>query len=191
MNKLSRFLIKMIFIILICLLLLLLFKLTGLRVTLLMFFFVFLGKTWNYGTFKSDINSQFEDYYSLFNLKESFSKDELQKAYENEMDKLNNNQSITIDNRIHLMGVLNTAFETLINPQTKSEYDDKYNLVLEEINASTLKSSELNNNISNYVDGLIKQNLSPFVNFKLNSKETLGLLVCIILDLVFILPFLK
>lgn len=168
-----------------------LFKLTGLRTTLLMFFLVFVGKTWNYGSLKSDINSQFEDYYSLFNLKQDFNKDEIQGAYDNEIDKLNNNLSISIDNRLHLMGVLNTAFDTLINPQTKSEYDDKYSLILEEINASKLKSSELNNNIANYVDGLIKHNLSPFINFKLNSKDTLGLLFCIILDLVFILPFLK
>jgi hypothetical protein len=191
MNKLSRFLIKMVFIILILLLLLVLFKLTGLRVTLLMFFFVLVGKTWNYGSLRGDINSQLEDYYSLFNLKQNFSKDELQEAYDNEIDKLNNNLSTSIDNRLHLMGVFNTAFDTLNDSQTKNEYDDKYNLVLEEINASKLKSSELNNNIANYVDGLIKHNLSPFINFKLNSKDTLGLLFCIILDLVFILPFLK
>ena len=186
MNKLSRFLIKMVFIILIWLLLVMLFKLTGLRVTLLMIFFVLVGKTWNYGSLKDNIDSQFEDYYSLFNLKQDFTKDELQEAYDNEIDKLNNNLSISIDNRLHLMGMLNTAFDTLNDSQAKSEYDGKYNLVLEEINSSKIKSAELNNNIASYLDGLFKFNLSPFVNFRFKSKDTIGLLVCLILDLIFI-----
>ena len=68
MNKLSRFLIKMIFIILIWLLLIAIFKVTGLRATLLMLFLLFLGKTSNYGSLTEVVNSGLEDYYSLLNL---------------------------------------------------------------------------------------------------------------------------
>ena len=190
MNKLSRFLIKIIFVVLILFLLLLLLKLTGLRVTLLMFFFIFIGKTWNYGSLKSDVNLQMEDYYFLFNLKQEFSKEELLEAYNKEVEKLNTNLSVTIDNRLYLMGMLNTAYDTLNDSQAKSDYDHKYNLILKEINASQLKLAELNDNLSNYVGGLLKYNFSPFINLKLLSKDSIGIVGCLIIDLIFNLPFL-
>lgn len=190
MNKLSRFLIKMIFIILIMILLVMLFKLTGLRVTLLMFFFVFVGKTWNYGSFKSDINSQFEDYYSLFNLKQDFNKDELQGAYDNEIDKLNNNLSISIDNRLHLMSMLNTAFDTLNDPLLKSEYDITYNSLLDEIKKEEANMELQNQKFSTFVKGLLNYNIKPFQNYVFFSKNTIGILACLIIDLVFIIPLL-
>ena len=135
MNKLSRFLIKMIFIILIWLLLIAIFKVTGLRATLLMLFLLFLGKTSNYGSLTEVVNSGLEDYYSLLNLNQDIKKDELQSAYNNEIDKLNNNHSISIENRLHLMGILNDSFDTLNNTQAKSEYDNKYKMFMKEKNA--------------------------------------------------------
>lgn len=187
MSKTSRFLIKMIFIVLVCILMVIAFKLTGLKVTLLMFFFIFLGKTWGFGLNNVELNSQLDDYYSLFKLEHSFNKHDLQVAYDNEINRLNNDPSIGIEDRLHLMGLLNTAFDTLNNTDLKSDYDKKYNLMLEEINVSKLKNDEINNNVEKYIMGLIKHNLYPFINFKLLSFDTIGLLSCLILDLVFIL----
>lgn len=168
-----------------------LFKLTGLRATLLMFFIVFVGKTWNYASLKSYINSQFEDYYSLFNLKQDFNKDELQGAYDNEIDKLNNNLSISIDNRLHLMSMLNTAFDTLNDPLSKSEYDVKYNTLLDEIKKEKEKMEFQNKKFSTYFKGLLSYNLKPFKNYVFFSKNTIGILACLIIDLIFIIPFLR
>jgi len=176
----------MMMIILMSILLIVVFKITGLRVTMLMLFFVFLSKTWNYGLHNVSHNSQLEDYYSLFNLDINFKLAELQLAYDNEINKLNNNLSIGVEDRLHYMGLINTAFDTLNDPESKIEYNIKYNLLLDEINASKIKSDEINSNVAKYINELIKYNFSSFLNFKMFSIDTIGLLSCLLLDLVFL-----
>lgn len=186
MNKFYRFLIKLVFILLIWLLLIILFKATGLRITLLMFFFIFLGRTWSYGVLKNDINFQIDDYYSLFNLKHDFNETELEKAYNNEVEKLNNNLSIGIESRLQLMAMFNTAFDILNDPHFKSEYDLKYNLLAEELQTSNFKANEINNDFWKYLDGLFTHTFSRFINFNFKSKEIIGVLACLILDFILI-----
>jgi DnaJ-class molecular chaperone len=89
---------------------------------------------------KNDVNSQIDDYYSLFNLKEDFKKTELEQAYNNEVEKLNNNLSIGVESRLQLMALFNTAFDTLNDSNSKSEYDREYKLHAEQLQASKLKS---------------------------------------------------
>lgn len=186
MNKFYRFIIKLVFISMIWVLLIILFKATGLRITLLMFFFLFLWRTWSYEVLKNEINSQIDDYYSLFNLKHDFNKTELEKAYNNEVEKLNNNLSIGVENRLQLMAMFNTAFDTLNDSHSKSEYDLKYNLLVEELQTSKLKADEINNDFWKYVDGLFTYNFSPFINLNFKSKEIIGVLACLILDIILI-----
>jgi hypothetical protein len=162
-----------------------LFKATGLRCTLSLFFLVFLGKTWSYGASKNDVNSEIDDYYSLFNLKQDFNKTELEKAYNTEVEKLNNNLSIGLEYRLQLMAMFNTAFDTLNDSHSKSEYDLKYNLLAEQLQASKLKSEEINNDFWKYADGLFNYIISPFINFNFKSKEIIGVIACLILDLLF------
>ncbi|OBQ14493.1 MAG: hypothetical protein AN482_01900 [Anabaena sp. LE011-02] len=162
-----------------------LFKATGLRCTLSLFFLVFLGKTWSYGVSKNDVNSQIDDYYSLFNLKQDFNKTELEQAYNNEVEKLNNNLSIGVESRLQLMALFNTAFDTLNDSHSKSEYDLEYKLHAEQLQASKLKSEEINNDFWKYADGLFNYFISPFINFNLKSKEIIGVIACLILDLLF------
>ncbi len=163
-----------------------LFKATGLRCTLSLFFLVFLGKTWSYGMLKNDVNSQIDDYYSLFNLKEDFKKTELEQAYNNEVEKLNNNLSIGVESRLQLMALFNTAFDTLNDSNSKSEYDREYKLHAEQLQASKLKSEEINNAFWKYADGLFNYIISPFINFNFKSKEIIGVIACLILDIIFI-----
>jgi hypothetical protein len=186
MSKFYRFLIKLVFISMIWILLIMLFKATGLRCTLSLFFLVFLGKTWSYGMLKNDVNSQIDDYYSLFNLKEDFKKTELEQAYNNEVEKLNNNLSIGVESRLQLMALFNTAFDTLNDSNSKSEYDREYKLHAEQLQASKLKSEEINNAFWKYADGLFNYIISPFINFNFKSKEIIGVIACLILDIIFI-----
>lgn len=127
-----------------------------------------------------------DDYYSLFNLKHDFNKTELEKAYNNEVEKLNNNLSIGIESRLQLMAMFNTAFDILNDPNSKSEYDLKYNLLAEELQTSKIKADEIINDFWKYVDGLFTYTFSPFINFNFKSKEIIGVIACLILDIIFI-----
>lgn len=180
--------IKLVFIFLVWILLIVFFKVSGFRVTLSLFFFIFLGRTWNYKVLKDDVNSDIDDYYSLFELKHDFSKTELEQAYNNEIEKLSNNLSIGLEYRIQLMALLNTAFDTLNDSHSRNEYDVKYKMYSEELQKSKLRADEISNDFWKYVKGLCHHVISPFIHFNFKSKETIGLLACVILDLFFLLP---
>ena len=188
MNKLSRFLVKLIFIIIVYVLLFFIFKITKLHFTLIMLLFVFLSNTWKYSLFEITLN-EIDDYYALFNLNQNFSKKELEDSYNLELEKMND-FSITAENKISLIAFINTAYDTLSNDISKNEYDLKYNSLLEEIKNQE-SSLKLDNNVSSYFKGLLDYNLKPFKNFKFFSKNTIGIIACLIIDLLFILPYLS
>ena len=167
-----------------------LFKLTGLRVTLIMFFFVFFSNTWSYRTLKLSFN-KIDDYYSLFNLNQNFSKKELEDSFNLELEKLNNNLTITAENKISLIAFINNAFDTLNEPISKSEYDIMYNSFLDEIKKEKANMELQDKKFSTYFKGLLSYNMKPFKNYAFFSKNTFGILACLIIDLVFIIPFLR
>ncbi len=187
MNKIVRFLIKLTFIVLVVISLIILGSFTGLRLVLLMLFFVFFSNTWKYGKLKMEVNG-IDDYYSLFNLNHNFSKTELEQSYNLELEKLNKNFSISAENKISLIAFINSAYDTLNDPIYKNEYDLKYNSILDEIKKAEKEIELENKQFSSYFNGLLNYNLKPFKNYTFFSKNTIGILACLIIDLVFILP---
>lgn len=116
-------------------------KASFIKYSVLLIFFFITGNIWRYKPTKFEVENMIIDYYKTLNINTKASNEEIQNGYDNEIHKLNNTQHMDLRTKKEILDILNDALNTLINPESKSKYNDKYFAYLEEVKQVEIKNN--------------------------------------------------
>lgn len=182
MKNITLYLIKAILICLFFIVAILLMAIIGLKFTFLVMFFIIAKHIWSYKPVIHEVKEEVYDYYSVFGLNRNFDESELQLRYNYEVEKLNNNHTLSIESRKELLELFQDTFETLNNPVTKAKFDLEFENHLTNVKAVEQKNA--NNKIN------VKRDVKEMISFKKANIEKIktaliiGVAIAFVIDLV-------
>ncbi len=182
MNVLFRLLIKLVLIIFFLVIALLLMTFVGLKMTVCLVFFSVAKNIWSYKPLVHQVNNSLEDYYTLFDLEEGFSDDDLRYSFQKHLDGLNQNSNLNFENKLIVTRKLQDAFDVLINPKTRAEYERRYQKYLQEVESVGQKNNQQKAGLIEDIKGMLTINNERLSDIK--SNLVLGIFVALIIDLV-------
>jgi DnaJ-class molecular chaperone len=154
----------------------------GLKLTVCLVFFSVAKNIWSYKPMVHKVKYSLEDYYTLFDIEEGFSDDDLRSSFQKHLDILNQNSNLNFENKLIITRKLQDAFDVLISPETRTEYERKYSEYLQEVELVEQKNKQQKVGLIEDVKGMLIIKEDRFSKIKTNLG--LGILVAFILDLI-------
>lgn len=128
MNKLARPLTKILLITVLLFISIILMTFIGFGLIFGLIFFYLAGKIWNY---KPKISQEIEsveheeitDYYEFFHISEDAKTEGIEIAYQNEMTKLEENISFSLETKNEIESLLKEGYFILVNEESRTNYN--------------------------------------------------------------------
>ena len=117
-------------------------KANFIKYSVLLIFFFITGNIWRYKPKKFEVENFIIDYYKTLNVTPKSSTEEIQNGFDNEIHTLNNNPHMDFLAKKEVINLLNDALDTLINPESKAKYNNKYFAYFEELKQVEIKNKE-------------------------------------------------
>jgi hypothetical protein len=118
----------------------------------------------------------------LFDLEEGFSDDDLRSSFQKHLNILNQNSNLNFENKLIITRKLQDAFDVLISPETRTEYERKYSEYLQEVELVEQKNKQQKVGLIEDVKGMLIIKKEILKDIK--SNLVLGIFVALVIDLV-------